>query len=571
MGALRRGAPTVLGVAVLAALPLLFSSPYAHRVLTVAGAYALLVLGYRFIFGQADALSLAQGAFFGLGAYATAILATRAGWAFPATFVAAVALPVAAAAVVALPVLRLKSHYFALATLGVAQVASLVAVNWTGLTGGANGIAGVPPITILGHAVPRGLPALAVVWACVGLGAVLAWRATSGLRGLAYALLREDEIAAQSLGIDSGRLRFRAFLWSAAFAGAAGALHAHTLRVVSPESAGFGVMVACLSMAVVGGRTQVAGAIAGALLLVLLPEALGFLDRWRSFAYGVALLAAIVLAPEGIAGLAARLRARVLPIPPAPLPQPVAPPPARGPAALAIGEATKSFGGVRALDRVSLAVAAGEVVGLIGPNGSGKTTLLNLVSGLEQPDAGTIRLGGAELTRLPPFAIARAGVARSFQTLALPEDMTALDAVAVALAPHGLALPEARAEALHRLGELAAAEAASSRCAALPHGLRRRVELARALASRPCVLLLDEPAAGLARAEQDDLARRLRALATSGLGLLVVEHNFAFLAALADRVVCLDRGVVIAAGTPAEIRRDPRVQGAYLGVAGAAA
>jgi branched-chain amino acid transport system permease protein len=567
-----RGLPrhgVAVALALAAAALIATASPYAVRVATVAGAYALLVIGYQLIFGQAGALSLAQGAFFGLGAYATGILSTRLGWEFTATFPAAILLPLAVAAIVAAPVLRLQSHYFALATLGLAQVASLVAVNWTELTGGANGIAGVPAVTVLGETMPRGVPMLAFVWGWVALGAVLAWRLLHGLKGLAFRLLREDEIAAASIGLDAGRLRFDAFLASAAFAGAAGALHAHTLRVVSPESIGFGIMVACLSMAVVGGRGRIAGAIVGALLLVALPEAFGILDRWRGFAYGAALLAAIVLMPWGLVGAAERLLARLLPADPAPATEPVAPAIRPRPAALQVSDATKHFGGVRALDRVSLAVRPGEIVGLIGPNGSGKTTLLNLVSGLAPAETGSVRLGGADLARLAPFAVARHGVGRSFQTLRLAEDLTALDAVAVAcrVPPRAgaAALRRARGEAMHWLGVMGAGETAPRPCGVLAHGTRRRVELARALATRPAILLLDEPAAGLAAEEQEELAQRLRRLAGEGLGLLVVEHNFGFLADLADRIVCLERGRVIAAGTPAEIRRDARVLEAYLG------
>jgi branched-chain amino acid transport system permease protein len=326
---------------------------------------------------------------------------------------------------------------------------------------------------------------------------------------------------------------------------------------------------------VVGGRGRIAGAVLGALLLVALPEAFGFLDRWRSFAYGAALLAAIVLAPAGLVGMAERL----LPAAARPSRGPASEPPApKEPwrrATLALDGLTKSFGGVRPLDAVSLAVAPGEVVGLIGPNGSGKTTLLNLVSGLYAPDGGAVRLADAELTGLAPHAVARRGVGRSFQTLSLPEDMSGLDAVAVAagVPPHGgaAALRRARAAAMRCLATMGAAEVASSTCASLPHGMRRRVEIARALATRPAILLLDEPAAGLGPEEQADLARRLRGLAAEGLGLLVVEHNFAFLAGLADRVVCLERGRVIAVGAPEEIRRDPLVLEAYLGAAEPAA
>ncbi|HKF71157.1 MAG TPA: branched-chain amino acid ABC transporter permease, partial [Stellaceae bacterium] len=205
------------------------ASPYGLRVLTLAGCQALLVLGYQFVFGHAGALSLAQGAFFGLGAYTTAIFATRYHWDFAVTFPLSILVPLAVAAIVAIPALRLASHYFALATLGLAQVALLAAVNGADWTGGALGLAGVPGIAVLGEVVRRGLPLAAVVWGVVALGAWVSWRFAHGLTGVAYAVLRSDPLAAAAIGLDQRRLRFTAFLLSATYAGAAGGLQAHTI------------------------------------------------------------------------------------------------------------------------------------------------------------------------------------------------------------------------------------------------------------------------------------------------------------------------------------------------------
>ena len=249
---------TVLLLAALVVYAGTRASPYDLRVLTLAGCQALLVLGYQFIFGHAGALSLAQGAFFGLGTYVTAILGTRYHWGFAATFPLSILAPLALAAVVAVPVLRLASHYFALATLGLAQVALLLVVNAGDWTGGALGLTGVPGIAILGEAVPRGLPLAAAVWGIVGLGAWLSWRVTHGLTGRAYAVLRSDPLAAAATGLARTRLRFSAFLLSAAYAGAAGALQAHTVGVVSSETLEFSVMVTCLAMTVIGGSTRIA-------------------------------------------------------------------------------------------------------------------------------------------------------------------------------------------------------------------------------------------------------------------------------------------------------------------------
>jgi branched-chain amino acid transport system permease protein len=571
--------PLALGLAILLAWPLVFGTSYDLRIFTLAGVYALLTLGFQFIFGHAGALALTQGTFFGLGAYVAALLALNFGWGFAATAPLAIVGPVLLALVVAAPVLRLESHYFALATLGIGQVMLLVAIHWQSLTGGANGLPGVPGVVLFGWAVPRGLPLAAFVWGLVALGALLAWRLTGGLLGRAYTVMRENDIAAMSLGIDIWHLRFVAFLLSAVYAGIAGALYVHTIRVISPEVLEFHVMVAALTMAVVGGRNRVAGAILGAFLLVHLPEWFRFLDKYYLVAYGAVLLAMIVVAPWGLVGGLERLRARLVPDAPRPPPRAV-PLAARGHAAaggpiLEVRNLSIGFGGVRALDGVSLALERGEIFGLIGPNGSGKTTLLNCVTRIYTPQSGAIVFAGAEVTRLAPYEVARRGVARTFQSVNLIDDLSSLDNVAVARAGvertgvrralAGDGLERARAHAMALLERLDLAEVAMQPCGGLAYGLKRRVEIARALALEPRLLLLDEPAAGLNGAEQADLARRLRALAADGLTLLVIEHNMPFLMPLAQRMACLDYGRLIASGTAAEIRAHPRVIEAYLG------
>ncbi|HZS83274.1 MAG TPA: branched-chain amino acid ABC transporter ATP-binding protein/permease [Stellaceae bacterium] len=574
----------------LALYALLFASPYAIRLLTLAGIDALLVIGYQLIFGHAGALSLAQGAFFGLGAYVTGILGSAAGLGFLVTFPLSLLLPAALAALVAVPTLRLQSHYFALATLGIGQVLLLGARNWDAVTGGANGLAGVPGVIVLGIAVPAGLPLLALIWAMVALGGALARHVVRGPLELAFLLLRESPLGAAAIGLDGGRLRLLAFVASASYAGAAGALGAHALRVVSPDVLGFPVMVTCLAMTVIGGRLRVAGAVLGALLLVSIPEWTRFLEGAYLLAYGLALLAIIILMPEGVIGVLERAGAvsrSERPLPPVrsrPPPQPAKA--ACSECRLDIRGLAKRYGGVEALAGVDLALKSGEILGLIGPNGSGKTTLVNLVTGVDAADAGAILLDGAAIAGLPAHGIARRGIARSFQAGALSPSMSVLDTVALArqaaerrltlgralVAGHGRrAFEAARGEAMHLLESMKIGDIADRRCGELAAGLRRRVEIARALALRPRFLLLDEPAAGLVTEERRRVADDLAALASEGLGLLVVEHDMPFLMPLAHRIVCLDRGRVIASGTPAEIARDPRVVAAYLGTAAPAA
>jgi branched-chain amino acid transport system permease protein len=580
------------GVVALAAWPFVFSSAYDLRVFTLAGIYAILVIGYQFIFGHAGALALTQGAFFGLGAYITGLLGVKLGWSAASTLPLSIVGPVLLAAIIAAPVLRLETHYFALATLGIAQILLLVAIRWEPFTGGANGLSGIPGLKFLDLTVPGGLPMVLFVWSVVALAALFSWQTMRGLYGRAFHVMRSDDLLAGSIGIDSARLRAVAFLVSAGFAGLAGALYAHTIRVVSPEVLEFHVMVACLSMAVVGGRTSVAGAILGAVLLVHLPEWFRGLEGYYLIAYGIALLAMIVVAPEGLVGLLGNGAGR-----PCRRAEPTSIVRAHAMAGsrdrtegraaaplLSIQAVGKRFGGIEALRDVSFDVRSGEILGLIGPNGSGKTTLINIATGLYTADSGRVVFDGRSLAGKRPAAIARLGIARTFQAVHLVEEMLAIDNVAVAIAArHPLrlsraltrplrdcAMQSAHTEALAIMDRLGIAEAAWHRTAGLPFGTKRRLEVARALALSPRLVFLDEPAAGLNASERRELALQLKRLAQEGLTLLVVEHNMPFLMSIADRIVCLDEGRRIAEGTPDEIRADPAVLGAYFGTAAAA-
>jgi branched-chain amino acid transport system permease protein len=581
--------PAAAAVVLLAAA----AGAYELRLLAIAGCYALAVLGYQFVFGRVGALSLAQGAFFGLGAYASALLSLKLGWDFARSFPAAMALALILAALVGGSVLRLASHYFALATLAVAELLRIGVVEWVSLTGGGNGLPGVPGFVLLDWTVPRGWPVTAFVWGWAALGTLLAVNFSASLYGDGARLLRAEPLAAAAAGIDAAGRRMSTFLLSAAFGAAGGALYVHTLGVVSPEALQFDVVVLILCMTVIGGRNAVAGALVGALLLVHLPEWFRAFERWALLAYGAGLLLAIIAAPEGIAGAIEALWRRWLRTPTPPAVRASAPPgtarvQATPPytddrailAAQALGIA---FGGNQALAGVTVFVRPGEVLGVIGPNGSGKTTLLNLLSGFHRPDTGSILLDGSDVTSLAAWQRARAGLARSFQHGALSADLTALDNVAVA-ASTGRArvadvfrLPgcdpkrrRARAAALAALAAVGAAKLAGKPGSELSAAERRWVELARALAAEPKVILLDEPAAGLSDSEKAALRASLREIAARGIGIVLVDHGMPFLMPLASRVVCLDAGRVIAAGTPAEVAANPEVRRAYLGVGAAA-
>ncbi len=577
--------PLAAACALFAVYGLLYATPYDLRTLSVCGVYALLVLGFQFIFGHAGAVSLAQATFFGLGAYVTGVLGASYGYGFPVTFPLSCVAPVLLAVVIGVPVLKLEEHYFALATMGIGLVVVLVAVQWQEVTGGTNGLPGVPPVQIAGFEIVRRRPMFVFIWAFVAVGAVIAFQVTRGLYGRAFHLMRESHVAADCLGLNVADLRFTAFVLSAGYGGAAGALMAHLIRVVSPENLELPVMITCLTMIVVGGRTRISGAILGAVLIVYLREWFRILENYYLMAYGAVTLAVLILAPYGLVGAAERIREKLFPSPAAPPPAPrrlllakTAGASGEGPLLVA-DDLAKTFGGIRAVDGVSFSLARGEVVGLIGPNGSGKTTLLNIISGIYLPERGSLAFAGRNVTGLPPYLVSRLGIARTFQHINLADDLTALDNIAIArftkeraslwrslraLGPDG-ALRQAREVAMSAADMMGVGHVAMKACGSLPYGTRRRVEVARALAASPSLLLLDEPAAGLNEEEQRDLARRIRAIADEGVTVMVIEHNLVFLKSLVERMICLDRGKIIAAGAPEEVQNDASVIEAYLG------
>lgn len=483
----------IIGIAVL--------PPLGQRLVTLVGIYALLGLGYQVVFGQLRAFNLAQGALFGIGAYAAALSAPYVGG---LAFLVSILAAMIVAALAAAPILRLESHYFALATLALASLINLVAVHAESLTGGANGLVGFTA------GLAQGPILLGLVWLCLIPSVLLYGALSKGSLGEKARLLREAPLEAATLGIDGGLWRFLAFVSGGALGGLAGGFSAALSGVVSPEVTGFPVMLLCLTSVVVGGVRHPMGAVLGAAVAVCLPELFrGFQGGWL-LAYAAATLVVVLWAPDGLAGLVDAPKPRL----PSPMPGAIAP--VEGPQRLVLDRVTKRFGGVEALADVSFEVGRGEIVGLIGANGSGKTTLLNTVSGLEHADDGSIRLDAVRIERLPAHAIARAGIGRTFQT---PID-----------------------------------------------GETRAAGLARALASNGAFLLLDEPAAGMTEREREELMRLLGRLREAGRGMILVDHDIELMTRVCDRLVCLDGGAVIAQGSPEQVRADPRVRASFLGV-----
>ena len=560
---MRLSLPPVVGVLAGAAIAAaFFANGYQVFVIAIVALTAVVAIGLNVLLGLAGQISLGHAGFYAIGAYACAILTTRLEWSFWLAFPLAGALAGVAGAVLAVPALRVRGPYLAMVTIAFGFVVEQSAAELRELTGGWNGIMDIPRPALFGHTVDEvGLAVGSIVLAAVLV--LLFARLRTSRWGLAMRATRDAEAASQSIGLDLVRVRAAAFVLSAVIAGIAGALFAALNNFISPESFPFFQSITFLLVVLVGGPGSALGPVAGAIVVVLLPEMLGFLEEYRLLFFGVLLLAVLLVAPEGIMGFVERRLARRA----ARVPRPAADQVESflgGEAAateLRIDGMSVAFGGAKAVSEVSLVARAGEVTSIIGPNGAGKTTLLNLVGGFYVPDAGGVRLGTLLLPKGRIHRVARSGVARTFQTTQLFPGMTVLENLLIAL-PRGRRDPRLAEALLAYVGYHGDVGRAARE---LPHVDRRLVELARALAIRPRVLMLDEPAAGLDDADTERLGVLLRRIARSGIAVVLIEHDMTLVMNISDHVVVLDAGRRIADGAPAAVQASPQVRAAYLG------
>ena len=573
-----RTAGAIAAVAAAFILAIAFTAvanSYYVFILALMALTAITGIGLNVLLGLTGQVSFGHVGFYAIGAYAVAILTTAAKLNFWVALPLAAALAGNTGAVLALPALRVRGPYLAMVTIAFGFIVEHGAVEWRGLTGGQNGIMGIPTVSAFGMPFgERGVAILALVVAAILAYAF--WRLSASAWGAAMRAVRDSETAAESIGLNPVQVKTVAFAVSAVCAGLAGGLFAPLSGFVTPSTFSFSQSILFVLVVIIGGSGTVTGPLAGAAVVVFLPELLAGLAEYRLLFFGALLLLVLWLAPEGIVGEAARLlrRRREKLLPAASASDPLASrSTARMP--LSVSGLTIAFGGIKAATNVELTAQPGAVTSLIGPNGAGKTTVLNMLGGFYRPDAGTIRLADRTIQGLPAYAIARAGVARTYQTSQLFGSMSVLDNLAIALRRGALELRSLgrgdaeRREAVERGGALLAYVGyggdMAARAADLPHVDRRLVEIARALATEPAVLLLDEPAAGLSREDKQRLAGLLRRIADSGVTVVLVEHDMSIVMGISDHVVVLDAGVRIAAGTPREVQQDPAVRRAYLG------
>jgi branched-chain amino acid transport system permease protein len=645
----RRPLAAALLVAALLVYPFLdrwLGAQTVHAV-TDAMIYVLLALGLNIVVGYAGLLDLGYAAFFAIGAYTMALLNSPVlgsplyghAWSFWVIIWIAALVSAAFGVLIGAPTLRVRGDYLAIITLAFGEIIPVAIRNlgdvtieiggWRpierlNLTGGENGVNPVgrpylPGVSFDTDFIPWYFLILVI-------GAASLWamnRMRDSRLGRAWMAIREDETAADCMGVNPVKTKLLAFGLGASFSGFAGSFYAAKLSAITPGAFEFNVSIMLLCMVVLGGMGSLKGVILGGMLITLFDRILlaqmTFLVRavgrsvgspalaavdltlWRWFFFGLGLVVIMLVKPEGLVGRRARPAALDVDEQAEAMALVAAPPRARAESVpvwlaeavrmrataagarpvLAVEGLTRRFGGLLAVSQVDLVIPPRGIVGLIGPNGAGKTTFFNLVTGLLRPDEGQIRLGGQSMVGLRPNAIAARGIARTFQSIRLFQNMTVLDNVLVGehcrlqasvagavFRPPAVVSEEARARERARdlLGFVGLGESAGEQAKNLAYGDQRRLEIARALATEPALLLLDEPTAGMNPRETEALTELIGLLrGTLGLAVLLIEHHMEVVMGISDRITVLDYGTRIAEGTPDEIRRNAKVIEAYLG------
>jgi branched-chain amino acid transport system ATP-binding protein len=562
----------ILALTAAAAAYAAIADGYGPFILALVALTTVVGVGLNILVGLTGQISLGHVGFYAIGAYASAIL-TLKGVDFWIAFPLAGLIAGVVGFLLALPALRVTGPYLAMVTIAFAFIVQHGAIEWRDLTGGANGLMDIKPPAIAGHVfAERELAIFAVLLA--GASLYVFYRLINSAWGRGMIAVRDSEVAARSIGLNPVIIKTAAFALSAVFTGLAGAIFAPLFQFVAPDSFPFSQSILFLLAVVLGGAGWVMGPVVGAAISVIGPELLSGLAEYRLLFFGALLLVVLWLAPEGVLGTLARFLRRTDPRTADAKDFDIAAFMGRShqQEPLEVRGVSIAFGGIKAATDVSFTAQPGGITSLIGPNGAGKTTVLNIVGGFYVPDQGSIAIGNRQLAGSPAWQIARAGIARTYQTTKLFESMSVLENVLVALRGgrlggmlSGFSTNEESRAAEGLLAFVGYQGAVATPAGDLPHVDRRLVEIARALAMAPRVLLLDEPAAGLMRADKVALSKLLRRIGELGVAVILVEHDMTMVMEISDHVVVLDAGRCIANGTAAVVRRDPAVIKAYLG------
>jgi branched-chain amino acid transport system permease protein len=575
----------LLGLAAVAMAPLVVS-PFTVTLLNYVGIGAIVALGLVLMTGFGGLTSFGQAALVGVGAYSTAFVTVTLGLPPLAGLALALVLTGVVALVLGAATLRLGGHYLPLSTIAWGFAIFFLFPNIPGL-GAHDGMKGIPPISIAGFSLAPSWAIYYLIWILLALAMWSVANLLDSREGRAIRSLRGGATMIASLGVNLFRIRLLIFVFAALLAGLAGWLYAHMLRIVSPSPFDVRPSIEYLLMAMAGGATSVYGAVVGSAIVILLKDKiqdiLPYLSKdagqFEIVVFSVLLIVLLQFARGGVMSLVRGIlpeTRRELKVGSEGLPRRALPGP--GEALLEVDNATKRFGGLVAVNGVSFSMRTGEILALIGPNGAGKSTLFNLITGVLRLNAGRISFLGQDITGRSQADIARRGMARTFQHVKLRPGMTLIDNVLLGAYPRTGAgflrcllrrdrEEEARATrvALDMLDLVGLGSKALELAGNLPLGQQRVLEIARALAADPILIVLDEPAAGLRKPEKDALAAQLRGIRASGVSVLLVEHDMDFIMGLVDRIVVVDFGSKLMEGTPAEVRGSAAVQEAYLG------
>ncbi len=568
-----RHSPYFIGAAVLVALAAAMQfDGYILNILLQATTFSIAVFGLSVVLGLCGQINLAQAAFFGFGAYAVGLGTADLHLNFWLCLVGGCAITLVAGAVLGMSTLRLGGHYLAMVTISFQQIVTLVMINAIWLTHGPDGVANIRRPELFQSSQSY----LAFCVAMLAIVGYLVWHLPDTKLGRAMRAVRDNELAAGVNGIDVFRTKVSAFAVCALLGGLAGGLFAGGFAYVSPDQFSFAESIQFLTMSLLGGVASPIGSVIGTGLLILIPEWLRFLKSVPGLylaIYGLSVILIIRFMPDGIWGFVSdaftRMRAHTKAPPVAGALQ-LKPATSGGDIVLEVTGLSKHFGGLKAVDGVDIAVKRGGVHALIGPNGSGKTTTLNVLSGLYKATSGRIVLDGTDITTMAPHQRTAAGLGRTFQNIRLFRSMTALENVEIGAERPGNtmigkgddALTERAMEALTFVG---LGNRANELISSFSYGHQRLIEIARALASNPTLLLLDEPAAGLNSTEKLELHELLKRIAAQGLTILIIDHDMTLVSEAAQHITVLNFGRRIADGESMAVLRHPDVVSAYLG------